>query len=162
MAKLNATAPQSSSATIRRVTGITAIHQAGKIDVCCAGTKVALHIYTTDGEVLVHMRLGDFLRSCRGPKDAHGIPFRTLEQIEAERLKALASEPPSNGVSAPTVNEDRRGKRIDPERERLYREILAIQNAPHEYGAIAAACKARGISQPCFCSWRDTQRRNAE
>lgn len=70
--------------TRRNPTKLTGIFDAGSIAVCKADDKVALHIYTTDGEILVRMSERNFVASCRGPRDANGNPLRAFQDLDED------------------------------------------------------------------------------
>ena len=72
--------------TLRRVTGVIARHQAAQLDVCRAGTEVALHISTRQGVVIIQLPEVAFVKGCRGAVDFNGNPFRTIEQIREAML----------------------------------------------------------------------------
>lgn len=74
-----------------RCTGVAARFHAGSLAVCREGAIVALHLGTPEGTVIVTMRERDFLRGARGPVDHHGHPFRTIEQLDAERQVEIAN-----------------------------------------------------------------------
>lgn len=158
MGTLNPKAAQNSS--LKRITGITAIYAAGSVDVCRDGAKVALHIYTTEGEVLVRMSERNFIFSFRGIVDANGNPFRSLEQIDTAKRR----EDEAASLSAPAPVEPSRASRhakVTGDRLRLFEEVFAIAESPHERGAIKAACRARSISYSSLMSWRNNQKKRA-
>lgn len=138
---------------------------AGSIAVCRMGNKVALHISTPEGEILVHMREIDFVRGCRGLADHNGVPFRTVDEIDVEkRLAAEAAKLPPPEVKDPRVippGDRRRRPLLKPETLKLYEQIYAIDMGPHERGAIVAACRARGIRSSRYFGWKKNQLQKA-
>lgn len=134
---------------------------AGSAAVCTIPGKVAIHLYTTEGEILVHMRERDYLRSFRGSRDHNGVPFRTLEQLdEAKRREEEAASLP------PPVEKPKQIRPYAPRKSRLsdgvialMQQIYAIDLAPHRRGAIAEACRHRGVAAAQYYSWRQGQRR---
>ena len=79
-------------------TKITARYVAGSLDVCRVGSLVALHFATGEGTIIIRMRERDFVKGARSPTDYHGHPFRTLEQLDAEKsllVEALDSAEPA-------------------------------------------------------------------
>ncbi len=97
-----------------RCTGIAARFHAGSVAVCRAGAEVALHLATTQGEVVVTMREIDFVRGARGAKDHNGVPFRTVEQLDVEKRReqeAAELPPPPADKITPSFN----GRKINPD-----------------------------------------------
>jgi hypothetical protein len=150
--------------TRKFVTGIIAIHHAGSIAVCREGSKVAMHIATPNGEVLVHVSEREFILGCRRECDHNGNPFRTLHQITVETRQAAeaAALPPPDRTAFGSSSRPRRS--ISPETLARYEEIAAIAEAQRESrqrGAIAKACRDHGVNYANFNAWRQAQKRMA-
>ena len=150
--------PSTAQTAIRKVTGIIEVHTAGSIAVCREGSKVALHIATTEGEVLVHMRERDFVRSCRGFADHNGNPFRTLDELDEERrrVQEAAELPPREpGVTSKPGNPR---EAIIGDVLSVFEEIAVIANGPCKRGDVSKACRARGVEPGRFRSWHYRQK----
>jgi len=131
------------------VTKTIAIYFAGSIAPCREGDRVALHISTPEGEVLVQISERAFHEGCRGPADSNLVPWRDLDQ----RRREYESTPALVAVAPRRTG----GRKLAPERLKAYQEIRAIAEAPHDHGAISAACAARGVTHANYASWRRTQ-----
>lgn len=60
----------------------------GEFHVCRVGGIVALHLATTSGRFVFHVREHSFVKHARGDRDANGHTFRSLAAIETEGTEA--------------------------------------------------------------------------
>ena len=89
------TQASSPAPAIPRFTGVRGAFEAGSIFVCRAADRVAVHFGTRSGRFVFIVSEKKFLRACRGEVDSNGVPFRSLEEIEArpEDDDAALAEP---------------------------------------------------------------------
>lgn len=122
----------------RRVTGVVAIYDAGTLQPCRAGDKVALHILTTEGEIIVRCSERAFVTGCRAPADANGNPFRSLEQLDAERRERRGEPEPESPAAL-----DRPQRPAAPELVAVWETFRS-----GEYSTLSSAARAAGVSYP--------------
>lgn len=76
----------------RNITSVIARHNASRVDVCCAGGRVAIHFATQRGVVVIETSEKAFTQGCRGKVDYNGRCFRSLEEIAKAAVAAVAPE----------------------------------------------------------------------
>jgi len=119
----------------RRVTGVVAIYDAGTLQPCRAGDKVALHVLTPEGEIIIRCSERTFVTGCRAEADANGNPFRTLAELDAER-RARRGEPEPDPAPEPA----RPARPAAPELVAAWETFRSGQ-----FGSLKSAAHAAGL-----------------
>jgi len=146
---MSAAATSSPIASARRMTDVIGRAHALQIDVCRAGTMVALHLATAGGVIVITADYEVFARGCRGPRDhnRHPFPAAVIDDIEAEAL-------PSSCVRRPRRNKPNNyGQRgTPPEKVEQYRQVWRRFIADPAMTVNAAAAEM-GLHYSTACNW---------
>lgn len=123
MVPLNPPALQSS---IRKLTDVVAVYDAGTISPCRAGDKLVLHVMTTSGEVVIRCSERAFVQGCRGKADANGNLFRDLQLVDVDQRRAneAAALPPPAPVTRSGATHRKGGAKLTPDRHFLYEAVI--------------------------------------
>lgn len=96
------TAPKWAATPARaRVTDTHGPFEVGEFRVLRVGHIVALHFGTPAGRIVVHVRERSFVKHARAECDDQGNRFRSLQEIDAERLAAEAVPGPEPVAPSP-------------------------------------------------------------
>lgn len=139
-------------AAIRKVTDVLASFDAGQIAPCRVGSVVALHIGTPQGEIIVRIAEKEFIKSCRGPADHHGNPWRTLEELKAahERETGEAARPEDWRERADPC---RYNRHPTEETKAIYLRIAARVAREGISWRQATECECEGIDHQLAYNW---------
>lgn len=142
-----ASTPESSSKK-PNCTAVADRFHADAFAVCRQGSIVALHVYTRQGEIIVTVAEGEFLREARGATDHNGNPWRELldPKQRDEVLQADVAQ-----ISA--EKSQRQPSQFTPEVEQKFFAIekKKLAGSPLSFRIL---CDEAGVSSAAFYSWR--------
>jgi len=138
--------------TGRRITDVIGTFFATSIDVCRAGDRVALHLATTSGEIVITLAAREFVLKCRGVRDHNLNPLPNpidVLRAEARERQARSLEPaPLPTETAAPVKRRRKSPAAAAEFERAWTMLKA--SPALSVRQVAEIC---GVNASCLSTW---------
>ncbi len=151
------TAPASPVRTGRRITDVVGRFFAGAIDVCRDGDRVALHLSTGQGEIVVTLPTKEFVLKCRGSRDHNLNPlpnpadFVKAELPEHREVRPTVSSPIYQQAFEMLMKRPEMTQREAAEMVGVKRCCLSAWMTKVHPGALRARREALGIPQRGRC-----------